>query len=50
MFNACVKIMLSNRNAVLIFMKLYKTLLMYCHNREEMVCKLYLIKPLFVFI
>lgn len=50
MFNACVTIMLSNRNAVLILMKLYKTLLMYCHNREETACKLYLIKPLFVFI
>lgn len=41
MFNACVTIILSNRNKVLIFMTLYKTLLMY-HNREETVCKLHI--------
>jgi len=28
MFNACMKVMLLNRNAVLIFMKLYKTIIL----------------------
>lgn len=49
-FNACVKIILSNRNKVLIFMTLYKTLLMYCHNREETVCKLHMIITICVYL
>lgn len=48
-FNACVKTVLPKTEMQFLYWQSCVRLLMYCHNREKSISKLYLIKPLYLF-